>query len=471
MISRVNATRRGVQAPRSNFQYTYRSEESVRERAERQGGGRFDSPFKANVDIWRPKAGENQIRICPPTWEGQQHYAYTVYVHDYVGSENGTYLCLSKMLHRPCYICDCAKLAQDQGDEDDSKALKFKEKLACWVVDRDAEVQIPPQMYLMGWMMDRDITALTYNRRAASNRVLYIDHPDEGYDIIIRRQGEKLLTRYLPSIVPQPCPIFDDPDQQMQLMQFLEEHPIPDMLLYRDNAYLQRVMTGVQEQTDDELDQQDTSQDYDHEAAEAEQYVDEQEQAPAPRAAPRAQPAQAPARRPAAATRPARTQPAPQEPSAEAPWEDNNDEFVGEDPNAVEAEAAYDDEPLPGEEELWEEGAAEPEPAPPPRQRPAPAAQRPVGARTAAPAQRPANVPAATQRPPTRTPAPAPAQTRPAPRAATPAPATRPVTATRPAPAQRPAPATRPVAQRPAQAPTQRPTARPAPNGRGQYND
>src|ERR1700693_6132381 len=89
---------------RSGFSYTPRDPDKVKERAE-QTGSRFDSPFIDRFDTFRPKVGDNLIRILPPTWDDHDHYGFDIWVHSYIGPDNGTYLCLNKMQNKPCPIC------------------------------------------------------------------------------------------------------------------------------------------------------------------------------------------------------------------------------------------------------------------------------------------------------------------------------------------------------------------------------
>jgi hypothetical protein len=429
MVNRVASTHRGAstQQRRPGFTYKFRTEQAVKDRAEKKGGGRFDSPFKPTADLWRPKAGENQIRILPPTWDDHEHFGYEIWVHSWVGSENGTYLCPSKHQGRSCPVCRLAKQAKDNGDEEDWQQLKVKQHYVYWVIDRESENQ-HPQLWELGWQLDRDIVALTYNKRSTSNKVLYIDHPEEGYDIVLRRSGEKLNTRYLPSIIPEHCPIFDDARRCEEIMNYIQEHPIPDMLHFYDNAYLERVMTGAQEQTDADLDEQqqpleaeETSQDYDHEGAEAAQaneragngaadepaegeegYYDAnaaqeggepwEEEQPAEEPAP--PPQRAPAR-PAATQRPAQTRPAAQPAQGRTPAQPPRRQAAPPPEEPAEEEFA---------EEVVEEAAPPARPAPrPPSQRPAAPAQRPAAQAAPRPAQaaRPAQQarPQAPQRP------------------------------------------------------------------------
>jgi hypothetical protein len=218
---------------KSRFEYKERSADDVKKRAE-QTGGRFDSIFKQGFDTFRAKEGENVLRILPPTWSDHDHYAYDLYVHSRIGPDNSDYLCLRKMKGEPCPICAASEEAKEAGEADEAKALQPSKKVAMWVVDRDSDAKDPtPAIYAISWMADRDIAALCHDKR--KGKVLLIDHPDDGYDLIIKRHGQGLKTRYTYSIDRESSPIDDDPRAQDDVLDFVQETPIPDTLQYRDS--------------------------------------------------------------------------------------------------------------------------------------------------------------------------------------------------------------------------------------------
>lgn len=89
---------------KSGFTYTPPKSGFVKRQANRKFS-RFDSIFKSAYDGWRPKEGENNIRILPATWDGHEDYAYTIWLHRYVGQDTSNYLCLRKMKNKRCPIC------------------------------------------------------------------------------------------------------------------------------------------------------------------------------------------------------------------------------------------------------------------------------------------------------------------------------------------------------------------------------
>jgi hypothetical protein len=236
----------------SGFKYHPRGEEEVRKRAE-QRGGQFDSIFRSGVDRWRPKDGENVIRILPPTWENHEHYGYDIWLHSFVGPDKSTYLCPSKMLNKPCPICNASREAKRAGEEEEAKQLAATKRVAMWVIDRSEE-STTPKLFDMSWSMDRDVAALCHNKR--TGKVLLIDHPDKGYDISFSRTGKGLNTRYIGMAVDrEDSPVMSDEDEQQQVLDYVQENPIPDQLKFYDEAYLENMISGSADEHDKDLDE------------------------------------------------------------------------------------------------------------------------------------------------------------------------------------------------------------------------
>jgi hypothetical protein len=358
---------------RGGFVYQPRSADSVKKRAERTGG-KFDSPFNDTVDTFRPKVGDNAVRILPPTWEGHDHYGLTIWVHAYVGAENSTYLCPLKMYGKPCPVCVAAKEAKDSGDVEEAKQLTVQEKIACYILDREADEPTIPLVWMLSWTMDRDIAAVSYNKR--TGKVLYVDNPDIGYDLMFNRYGSgKTKTKYGGyAFDREPSSISDDDDSYKEIMAFVVDNPLPDILKCYDTDYLQKMLTGTVAETDEELDPEEPQTEEEQEQMEAEQH---QRSHPPRRGAPAV-----------------RRQPEPEEePQDEEPFDPDPPPARPVRPRPVgkpvakpaprkpvqqqEEEEWPEEEAVEGEEEIEEE-------APPPARRPAPA-PRPVARPTTAP--------------------------------------------------------------------------------------
>lgn len=225
-----------------------------------QKGGRFDSIFKKEFDSWRAKEGPNQIRVLPPTWDGYEHYAYEVFVHKNVGSDNSTYLCLNKNrspktgqpMGLPCPICNAVKRMKENGEADAAKEIQVTQQYVSWIVDRDAKKEFPPLLWAMSWTQNRDIVALSINER--TGKTLAIAHAEEGYDIQIKRFGTQLQTKYTLAIDREESTVSDDEDTFAELEEFCNENPVPSTLKFYPAEYLENIISGAEEEEDEELD-------------------------------------------------------------------------------------------------------------------------------------------------------------------------------------------------------------------------
>lgn len=239
----------------SKFVYHGRSEESVRNRAERQGGGSRVVPFKNGFDVFWAKNGDNPIRVLPPTWEPHDHYGFQVFEHTWIGPDNGSYLCLWKMKNKKCPICEAQKEAEKNEAEDEVRALAPKERYICWVINRSDEADSMPALYDMSWTNDRDLAAHTHDKKRG--KILLIDHPDEGYDVTVKKQPAKPFPKYLFDIDREASPISDDDARQAEILEYITENPVPSVLLFRDYDYLENVLSGGMEEKDEDAEDED----------------------------------------------------------------------------------------------------------------------------------------------------------------------------------------------------------------------
>jgi hypothetical protein len=238
---------------RGRFQYRPRTAEDIKEQTEQQGGS-FDSIFKSNIDIFKVEDGENAIRFCPPTWQDARSYSYEIWVHYNVGPRGGTYLCLKKMLNKRCPVCDAEADALQHGDKDDADELKAKKRKVAWVIDRNGDSQWPCG-WSFGWTLDRDIGALLTDRKRG--KVLQIDNPDNGYDVTFQRQSAKDVrnTKYFGfSIDRESSPMLDDERDQDDVLDFLQNNPLPDVLKYYSADYLEELVSGTAGENNDDDD-------------------------------------------------------------------------------------------------------------------------------------------------------------------------------------------------------------------------
>lgn len=232
----------------SGFVYRRRGEDSVRKRSSEVTGGGFDSYIKDTVELYKPKVGDCLIRIlpppnaAPPQWMSKwgdtyEHYGIDIYVHYGIGPDNSAYACAS-MIGEDCAICDERASATKQGEPEEYIAsLKPTRRVLFYLIDRDNE-KTGPQAWAAPWTIDRDIVALMRDKR--TGEVLYIDDPEDGYDVEFERKGSGLKTEYVGMRISRnPSPLGED-----SWLEYIEENPLSDIVKFYDYDHVKAILEG-----------------------------------------------------------------------------------------------------------------------------------------------------------------------------------------------------------------------------------
>lgn len=220
----------------SKFSYQRRDPSTMRKRSEQWGNER-DSFLKDHVPVWKPNDGENVIRILPPSWDGADHYGLDVYVHYSVGPDNSAYLDLFKMKKIPDPITEESQQARQDGDEEYAKQLDSKKRVLVYLIDRDKPKE-GPMLWAMPWTVDKEIAIHSWDNR--TQEALPIDSPEEGFDVIINRQGKGARTEYTVKIARNPSPLNMTPE----IIALLDEHPLPECLNFYPYEHIQKAFLG-----------------------------------------------------------------------------------------------------------------------------------------------------------------------------------------------------------------------------------
>lgn len=223
------------------FKYTRRSAKSVEARAH-QGASSRDGFIKNEFKMFSPKAGDNVLRILPPTWENADHYGFDVYVNYGVGPDNAAYASLSKMLAQADPIAEERDRALSAGDEEYAKSLRPSKRVLFWVIDRTKEEE-GPMLWASPWTVDRDLSLLCRDKR--TGEILYVDDPYDGYDIEFTKTGTGMTTKYEGLLISRrSSPLNADEAVQDKWLEYISENPLPETILYYDYDYIKRVFEG-----------------------------------------------------------------------------------------------------------------------------------------------------------------------------------------------------------------------------------
>jgi len=222
---------------RRKFQYQKRSFDAARKRTEQSAGTR-DNYIKDEIALYKPSEGENLLRILPPTWEEPVHYGLDIYVHYNIGPDSAAYLCLDKMLAKPCPICEERNKAEHEGDKDYAKKLKPTKRVLFYLIDRDKEKE-GLKAWASPWTVDKEIMIQATDSR--TREFFPVDDPDEGFDVKITRTGIGEQTKYSVTIARRPSSIeLDDATWDT-----LEEIPCPESLIYYEYDHISQIFEGT----------------------------------------------------------------------------------------------------------------------------------------------------------------------------------------------------------------------------------
>lgn len=210
------------------------------------------------MKFFRPAKGESQFRVLPATWDGANHFGFEVWTHPFVGANASTYICSEKMnTGKPCACCDEMRRMKKAGaSKEEIGEIQPRQRYWYFVEDRDKPDDIP-QIFDASWSQDRAITDQTVSER--TGETLYIDDPDEGYDVIVKKSGSgKEGTKYTFSIDRHSSPLKKRASDADALRLFSEDNPIPSLLKFYDYEHIERNLSGTSARRDDDVDDRDS---------------------------------------------------------------------------------------------------------------------------------------------------------------------------------------------------------------------
>lgn len=241
--------RRDKTKPRG-FNYRPSDPKKLKARAEASGGD-FETYIKQGFDLYKPRNGENVLRIMPPTFKDAEHFGYEFYCHSFVGPGRSSFMCLRKMKNKPCAACELEVELRKDGDADDADKMKPKKKVIYWIRDREGEGD-DPELWQASSAMDKEISGRCERR---SGKVLEIDNPWEGHDVSFRKTGQMLKTRYTKVDVDSDAtPLADSKKEIDRLLAFIEENPLTSVLRYHTYEQMEAELDGGKARKDDDLD-------------------------------------------------------------------------------------------------------------------------------------------------------------------------------------------------------------------------
>ncbi len=220
-----------------SFVYKKRSSAQVEAKLRELKTGSGYQPFKSEFTVWKPKDGDNIIRILPPTWENADHYGLILGIHFFIGPEKSSFICPYKFDRKPCPLCEKKERLEKMGNKKESDSYRATSRTLVWIIDRNEEAKGPQLWGMPLSKVDAKILETSQNKRTGERYP--VDDPEEGYDIFVTKTGQMLTTEYTIQIDRQSSPV------DAKWVNFVVKNPLPFVLVHHDADVIRIEMDGI----------------------------------------------------------------------------------------------------------------------------------------------------------------------------------------------------------------------------------
>ncbi len=166
--------------------------------------GKLEEIRRGGTRFWTPKEGASLIRILPP-YSGEDWYKET-WFHFGVGVDRKPIACARRLLDEPCYLCeqvDELRKSEDPRDVELSTQIAARRRVFYNIIDID-DVESGAQIFSSGVTIFKEFLMYVADPDWGD-----ITDPDEGYDIVIEREGTGIDTKYTVRAKKNPTPLID----------------------------------------------------------------------------------------------------------------------------------------------------------------------------------------------------------------------------------------------------------------------
>lgn len=217
--------------------------EELRRRAMGNSGLEY---LNADAKPYKPKVGKSIARIMDATWPAATHYGFNVKLHYEIGVNKATVLCL-RNLNQVCPICEEVDKARLNRDVEFATKYVSKPRVLVYLIDRE-DAEAGPQVWPMPKTVDTDLALASEDE--ASKEMVFIDDPNEGYDIVIVKTvpgGVLRNTNYNVKLAKHSSKLSDDEKLMKSWLKQTVDHPIPSLLKYESAEHIKEMIGGGQE--------------------------------------------------------------------------------------------------------------------------------------------------------------------------------------------------------------------------------
>lgn len=219
------------------------------------GNGLRDRFLKPGAYMFKPVAGENRIRVLPPTWKkpapgedpenwsGPAHWGVTIFTHWNVGIDDGAFICLDHTFGKTgeCPVCQ-ERPRVEHSNREKANQLRPRKKIAVYVINRDDPTE-DVLVWLMPPTLDAELCVKAVDQR--TGEVFQLDDPENGYDVIFNKEGFGVDAKYANiGIARRASPISDNPEQAAEWLEYIIENPLPDVLVIHDAERIKKALSS-----------------------------------------------------------------------------------------------------------------------------------------------------------------------------------------------------------------------------------
>ena len=167
--------------------------------------------------FWKPKDGENIIRILPPKGDSEIPYVETA-VHSF----GGNILYCPRAVHKECPICQETRLRYQKDTDLDrqiAQRIRARKQYLYNIIDRKSDKPTEVKIYISGTKVWNKIMSYYFDEEYG-----VLDDVENGYDFKLIKKSQGDYPNYDDSRpFKNPSPLSDDPEEVAEILKNLKD--------------------------------------------------------------------------------------------------------------------------------------------------------------------------------------------------------------------------------------------------------
>ena len=177
------------------------SPDKLKQKINNIGQGSGAKYIKSEIKVFKPKEGNNFIRILPPLETGED-FSMDIFVHEFMGPNGDYFLCAQKMLGERCGFCEQRQVhamksvdGMNEKQKETHEKLLYKlaphKKVIYWILDCGEKPQSPDPMLFPAPPSQIGDAVLRLNIDPKTTELTPVYDPENGFEIYFLKQKKK----------------------------------------------------------------------------------------------------------------------------------------------------------------------------------------------------------------------------------------------------------------------------------------